>query len=219
MRLSEKTLEINFCSQFAAAWVGSVTWFGLTQAQEARRGYDVATRLQGRLFLFQLKASNTVVRGGYRRFSLPHTQYQVLSGLTRRYRIRRSVFYALPLVGTTLELASSGGAVLSQTELIDVSGIPPLAAPTKSWGGVRRSGLHYAYLKPPDATIESEPVTVTSTSASELVEGLRQAPASDGMSAECLLDIATEIAQRPRAEWLRAGRLFGAVVGTPPAMG
>lgn len=44
MRLSEKTLEINFCSQGSVALALPVFWFGLTQRQEAAWGFDVAKR-------------------------------------------------------------------------------------------------------------------------------------------------------------------------------
>ena len=42
MRLSEKTFELNFCSQFAQLWGHyNIKWFGLTQRQEAKAGFDV----------------------------------------------------------------------------------------------------------------------------------------------------------------------------------
>ena len=58
MRLSEKTLEINFCAQFSAVCHHTILWYGLTQGEEAALGFDVATQLGGTSLLFQVKASH-----------------------------------------------------------------------------------------------------------------------------------------------------------------
>jgi hypothetical protein len=76
MRLSEKTLEINLCAQLSQV-LGGVIWFGLTQRQEAQAGFDVCTRLGGRLLILQFKASSYDVPGG-RRFVLKHDQLLAL---------------------------------------------------------------------------------------------------------------------------------------------
>jgi len=39
-----KTIEINFCAQYREVLGRRVFWFGLTQDQEKRAGYDVYTR-------------------------------------------------------------------------------------------------------------------------------------------------------------------------------
>ena len=74
MRLSEKTIELTFCSQYGRSCGFDMIWFGLTQKQEARAGFDACTRLGGRLILLQFKASNYVLRNGYRRFIFKHNQ-------------------------------------------------------------------------------------------------------------------------------------------------
>lgn len=55
-RVSEKPIELNFARQLGA-WFPGAFWFGLTQAQEAKNGYDAAFDLRGTLFLFQYKVS------------------------------------------------------------------------------------------------------------------------------------------------------------------
>lgn len=47
MRLSEKTIEFNFCAQATQMFMaqGRVPiWFGLTQKQEAQSGFDAARK-------------------------------------------------------------------------------------------------------------------------------------------------------------------------------
>ena len=74
MRIPEKTIGINFCAQLSSelrATQGvNVLWFGLTQAQERTAGFDACTKIGGRLFQFQFKASNQVLANGVRRFSV-----------------------------------------------------------------------------------------------------------------------------------------------------
>ena len=73
MRVSEKTIELNFCAQFAARYGEPVLWFGLTQKQEARLGFDAWTRMGGRLLVFQFKASNDTLSSGRRRSAGSHS--------------------------------------------------------------------------------------------------------------------------------------------------
>src|SRR5437868_9780797 len=80
MRLSEKTIELNYCAQATEIFSSlgrSVIWFGLTQKQEAQAGFDAATRIGGRLLLLQFKASshNVMIPGP-------------LGGLARRFRAK-----------------------------------------------------------------------------------------------------------------------------------
>ncbi|SFF95478.1 hypothetical protein SAMN05660649_00184 [Desulfotomaculum arcticum] len=89
MRLSEKTFELNICAQLNTIYGGKIIWFGLTQKQEAKWGFDVCARLGGRLLLLQFKASSYVVKAG-RRFSTTHKQLQSLVKQTGSFR--RSVF-------------------------------------------------------------------------------------------------------------------------------
>ncbi len=162
MRLSEKTLEINICSQLSNRYSGRLIWFGLTQKQEARAGFDTCTKIGGRLFLFQFKASCHDVRG-VRRFHAPNEQ---MENLQKRCRSRRSVFYAFPLVGTTLEL-SRNSDIASQTWLLDVSDIPPLGPPLTRGGTPRKNKRHYIDVSPPTAIIRSDPMEVRIINAAE----------------------------------------------------
>lgn len=69
MRLSEKTVETSFAAQLSQRWSWKPIWFGLTQKQEAVAGFDLCTRMCGRLVLFQFKASDYLLeRTGDRRF-------------------------------------------------------------------------------------------------------------------------------------------------------
>jgi hypothetical protein len=77
-RLSEKTLELTICSQISFYAGHPMTWFGLTQREEARAGFDACTTLNGRLFVFQFKASNITTNRGARRFTAPHNQMEKL---------------------------------------------------------------------------------------------------------------------------------------------
>lgn len=144
MRLAEKTIELNFCRQFRMGSAKSIFWFGLTQSQEAEAGFDACTRVNGKLLLFQFKAS-CEDRSGSRRFHAPHEQMDALVKQVGSYG--RSVFYAFPMVGTTLELKSFRGDILGTTYLLDVrqlKGIPP---PTTDAGTVRKSGWHYVDIR------------------------------------------------------------------------
>lgn len=157
VRLSEKTLELNICAQVARAVPHPpvLIWFGLTQKQEARAGFDACTRLNGRLLIFQFKASNRVQRSGERLFQMPHQQFVQLRA--RVGAATRSIFYAFPLVGTTLELTANPD-LLSQTWLMDVATVPALPVPTTDRGRHRRNGCHNVYVVPGHATIHSDPV-------------------------------------------------------------
>ena len=163
MRLAEKTIELNFCAEFAKAHPGPVFWFGLTQTQEAKAGFDAATRLGKRLLLFQVKASNHIVKGR-RRFKAQHHQMQAL-----QKRIRgatRSVFYVLPNIGDTSELGPKK-RILDSTWLLDVATLKnPFPAPTiRKSTKLRKSALHYIDIDPPKAIIHSEPVEAQLLSA------------------------------------------------------
>lgn len=159
MRLSEKTLELNICSQATAAATPAhrLIWFGLTQTQEARAGFDACVKLGGRLLLFQFKASRQLPRTGERKFFAPHAQLRSL--MTRAGSHRRSVFYAFPLVGTTRELHTNPD-LLAQTWLLDVSTIPPMPSPTTARGKPRYNHCHNVYVVPGRAEIRSDPERV-----------------------------------------------------------
>jgi hypothetical protein len=163
MRLSEKTVELNFCAQATQMFMsqGSVPiWFGLTK-QEAKSGFDAATKIGGRLIIFQFKASNQNIRlggGTGRRFRAKHEQ---MKNLQQRCDYGRSVFYALPLIGTTVELAKQP-LLISDTWLLDVTAFPdPMPPPTTRHNTPRKNGEHYIDVGGGIAIIRSEPFEVS----------------------------------------------------------
>jgi hypothetical protein len=165
MRLSEKTIELNFCAQVTASAPTHIVWFGLTQKQEAAAGFDAAVRMGGRLLLFQFKASDYVLKSSDRRFHLSHHQ---LAALQKRATKRpRSVFYAFPFMGNTVELSKTP-SLLAQVGLLDVSTLPAIKSPTTRYGTPRLNKVHYADVRPWTVTIHSEPVETRLESAVEL---------------------------------------------------
>lgn len=169
MKLSEKTLELNICAQFSAHFKGTsnVFWFGLTQQQEAKAGFDACTKLNGKLLIFQFKASNHVLkRTSRRKFLAPHHQLSALQ--TRSKHSGRSIFYAFPLVGNTSEIKKNPDLLL-QTWLLDVSSLPYISAPTKKDGTLRKNKCHNIYVKPGMAIIRSDPIHVKLINCAEFV--------------------------------------------------
>jgi len=153
-------------------------WFGLTQRQEARAGFDACAKLGGRLLIFQFKASNRILRSGERVFLAPHDQMAAL-----RARVRssvRSVFYAFPLIGTTRELSTKPN-LLAQTWLLDVSGLPATIPKPTVIGGLalRRSRCHNVYVTPGHAKICSDPINTDLLSMAQIVES--QFSGADGI--------------------------------------
>lgn len=174
MRLSEKSIELNFCAEFKALLGARVRaiWFGLTQAQEARWGIDAGIRMGGRLIVFQFKASNRVlVRSGARRFTADHSQLMRLqSHATRPGR----AYYVLPDIGTSGELIQSA-SLISRTWLVDVRSLHALMQPTTRTRLARRSGNHLVDLQPPVATFHSDPVETPLLAAADLASWLATA--------------------------------------------
>jgi hypothetical protein len=168
MRLSEKTLEVSFCAQLTQRLIGRPIWFGLTQRQEARFGFDTCIRLHGSLFLFQFKACRGRV-GAAHRFHAPHAQMQKLQQLCINHNARRFVFYVFPLVRTIRQLRRNPN-VVGQTWLLDIATLPPLPPPTTRRGSLRKNGVHYVDVMPPSATIHSEQVEVRLLSAENLAK-------------------------------------------------
>ncbi|MDH1662809.1 hypothetical protein N5E02_15545 [Stenotrophomonas sp. GD03777] len=163
MKLSEKTLELNICAQ-ASRLLGAkkkILWFGLTQKQEAKAGFDACTKLGGRLLIFQFKASNRLLRSNERVFLVPHDQLEALRNQVKS--CSRSVFYAFPLVGNTSELKKNPD-LLSQTKLVDVASLSLVGLPTKSDGTLRKNGCHNVYVSPTKVVFHSEPVNVEAIS-------------------------------------------------------
>jgi hypothetical protein len=176
MRLSEKTIEINFCSQVNKISSLNIVWFGLTQRQEARAGFDVITKLMGRLLIFQFKASNNVLKNSSRQFRAPHDQMMKLKKNTKSSQ--RSVFYVFPNIGTTFEFAKDSN-LLRNTWLLDVDTIPNLSPPTTKLGRLRKGRYHYIDINPPKAVIHSEPVEVSLINSESFIG--QSFPAADGI--------------------------------------
>jgi hypothetical protein len=179
MRLSEKTIELNVCSQLTQYLRGRIIWFGLTQRQEARAGFDAAIKLGGRLILFQFKASNyTLRRTLARRFYLEHQQLTAL--ITRAADYGRSVFYVFPMIGNTVELRRYAGDFVSNTWLLDVSTLQnPFPGPTTRWRTVRRNNMHYADVTPPTVTIHSKPIEAELQNLKQAAKLIKE---SDGLN-------------------------------------
>ena len=167
MRLSEKTIELTFCHQAGNILGFNMIWFGLTQEQESKLGFDVCTRLNGRLFVVQFKASSkTLNRTQERQFKAPHDQ---MVNLKRLCRGRRAIYYAFPLAGTTAEIAANPN-LMDQTWFLDVNDLPnSIPLPKKKDGtGNRKSGLHYVNVKPGKARICSDEIEVDTSMASSI---------------------------------------------------
>ena len=158
MRLSEKTLELTICSQISQQFgLRDAIWFGLTQRQEARFGFDACTKLNGRLLILQFKASNVLVqpkrfKRPRRRFTVPHAQLVSLQRLCLKFP--RLVHYVLPDLGTTSELYRNRD-IVGQSWCLDPSILPnPPSFPNN------RAGNHYFYIDPPACEFRSEPFDI-----------------------------------------------------------
>lgn len=172
-RLSEKSIELNFCAEFERLVGRRILWFGFTQSQEARLGLDACMDLGGRLLLFQFKASMEDVPDG-RRFRAPHHQMEKIRNVCDR---PGAAYYALPLVGTTAEFRPKG-EVVGKTWLVDVHDLPrPIPKPTKLRGrGLRKSEIHYFDLRPGRCLMKSNPVDVPAISADALARAVAADP-------------------------------------------
>jgi hypothetical protein len=182
MRLAEKTIELNFCTQFQSLFSKRIIWFGLTQKQEAKAGFDACAKMGGRLLLFQFKAS-CEDRNGSRRFHAQH--HQMLALRQRAGHFMRSVFYVLPMIGTTQELQAARGDLISNTYFLDVARMRGIPAPTTKAGKLRKSGYHYidvqhGQTKNPYAIIRSEPQKELLLRAAEFA--VKNTPGADGFS-------------------------------------
>jgi len=176
MKVAEKTLELSLCAQLSSVFVPSgwakmrlwePVWFGLTQAQEARAGFDAGMRLPGGIcILLQFKRGRRRTDGRIH-FDAQHHQ---LIALTERVNSRRRcVYYVLPSVTNTNELNNGQIALLDSTWFLDVAEIPRLEAPS------RKSEKHQFLLNPKDGVVEirSNPVFVQARSGRSVASDLR----------------------------------------------
>lgn len=91
MRYAEKSFEIRFCAALSAAIMPfnrNPQWFGLTQAQERKKGIDAALELGGSLVLFQFKAQSGS------RIRVEREQLTKLTSVEKSYP--DSTFYVFP---------------------------------------------------------------------------------------------------------------------------
>lgn len=192
-KLSEKTLELNFASQLNHRCGGKLLWFGLTQQQEAKAGYDIATRIGKSLFVVQMKASNHLLKSKERQFKVPHEQLESMLKLTLGGLPlpSRSVFYAFPVLGKTKDLADYPD-VLGNTWLCDVAGLKTVTAPTTKTGRIRKDGCHYVNVLPGEppisksatsgmAVFHSEPVTVVTQRGDAFASNLIESRLGSGL--------------------------------------
>lgn len=120
-------------------------------------GFDACMRFNGRLFIFQFKASDYVLGSGAYRFYAPHHQ---LVALQKLCKVRRSVFYVFPLIGTIFDLRKNTNILMSSW-LLDVAILPSgIAPPQKKSGKLRKNEMHYIDVVPGWATIYSDPFNV-----------------------------------------------------------
>jgi hypothetical protein len=181
MRLSEKTIELNICAQISQNIKRKIIWFGLTQLQEARAGFDAAFNLNGRIVIFQFKTSNYYLKNNKKRFYLEHAQLQNLRNRVNGYY--RSIFYVFPMIGNTRDLNIHNGDFYNTSWLLDVSYLtnpfpPPLTKTNPP--RLRKNNNHYADLNPPLITIHSDPFETKLNKLSDLVES--RFSGSDGLN-------------------------------------
>lgn len=204
MRLSEKTIEVNFCSQLTPLIRPRPWWFGLTQQQEAGAGWDVASKISGRWVRFQLKASERRMGStGCRRFQTPHHQ---LVELKARATKPGRVFYVLPNIGSTKDLVRERFDLLPSLWLLDLYDVPAIGPPTTASGALRKNEHHYLDLSVSGdwgiVTIHSDPIEVPMLG----VEAVAQRIADGGEPSPDVVEPLEDQGVAPVRRFLQAGR-------------
>jgi hypothetical protein len=95
----------------------------------------------------------------------------------------RSVYYAFPLIGSSVELAANSD-FMTQTWLLDVADLATLPPPTTRTGTPRRNDLHYVDVTPGLAVVRSDPVEIRLLSIQEGVGSTASPqlfPGADGL--------------------------------------
>jgi len=158
-RIAEKSIELTTCAQLGTSVGKRMVWFGLTQAQERKYGYDAATNLGGRAFILQFKASRTITkRGVYKGQRLFQCQHDQMKELISSFgKTPNSCFYLLPGIGTFSEMQAVKGDLISNAYLVDISKIPEKVISQKNPPKKHRMYLDTAK---PSVTIRSEPHVV-----------------------------------------------------------
>lgn len=171
MRLPEKTIEVNFCADLerGLATRYNVFWWGITQQRERLLGWDVATRLGARSFIFQIKTRGRSIGNGYV-CSAPHHQLLNLQRLARHRP--GSVFYIFPDIKDGRDLYS-GIDIVDHCWLVDVADLPDnIPEPLKRNGLPFNSTPTHRVDVYPDrgiAIFHSKPMKVRLFKASELI--------------------------------------------------
>jgi len=199
-RLSEKSIELNFCRQMSALLGGPAWWFGATQKQESDAGWDISTRVPGAWVYFQLKASDRVLKSGERQFMGHHDQLLALRALAVN---PLEVFYVFPTLGNTVDLATAKFDLIPNLRFLDVSVLPSsIVAPTTAAGSLRKNQMHYFKLNDDTltVTIHSEPMEAGLLTADGLGSDIRGA-----VSQRARRDSSVESAERTR-RYLGASR-------------
>ena len=170
MRLSEKTLELNFCKGLPAVLGLNVFWLGLTQQEEKTFGFDHCTNVGGMLLIIQMKRFHkTLKSSGARRFDAPHHQMQALKDidlLLQSCGVPRFVAYAVPEASDSSHLCHLD-CPSTCVSYLDLAHFPSVIPPTG-----RKKDLHYVDVLGASALVHSEEFRVPATRAPELRETL-----------------------------------------------
>ena len=199
LRISEKTVELSFCSQLSVLLNQPMIWFGLTQQQEAEAGFDACSRIGATIVLLQFKASSRDVRG-CRRFTAKHQQMENLQSWCH---LPIGVFYVLPMIGTTDELNQNQDFV-ANSWLLDVRDLPsPMPPPTTSQGTLRRSGIHYVDVDSHSATatIHSDPFDVPLLPTKSLYRQIADQPSVQDFE---IRELGKMLLDQPKTFWRNA---------------
>jgi len=166
MRLSEKTLELNFCKGLPSVLGLDVFWLGLTQDEEKTFGFDHCTNAGGMLLIIQMKRfQKTMKKSGARRFDAPHHQMQALKKIDlflQSYGVPRLVAYAIPDASDSSHLCHIN-CPSTCVNYLDLVNFPTVIPPTG-----RASDLHYVDVFGSKAVVHSKEFPVAVTQATEL---------------------------------------------------
>lgn len=187
MKLSEKSIELSFCSQLAERLsIRDAIWFGLTQKQEREMGFDACSSIDGHLLILQFKASKRFVNLKYsgeghktksRRYTVPHEQLSKLKQVSAYYP--DCVYYLFPDIGDTSELITNRD-LISQSWLLNVEDIRKnIEVPSN------KGKEHYAYMAPPKFELRSKPQSVQIYTPYDVINKINQLPFNSKKMSEC----------------------------------
>ncbi len=172
MRLSEKTLELNFCKGLPSVLGLNVFWLGLTQQEEKKFGFDHCTNAGGMLLIIQMKRFHkSLKKTGARRFDAPHHQMQALKNidlLLQSADVPRFVAYAVPEASDSSHLCNLD-CPSTCVNYLDLVHFPAVIPPTG-----RANNLHYVDVLGASALVHSDEFRVQVTRAPDLMSTLQQ---------------------------------------------